>query len=34
MEFVVRDTAVTRPDGTPVADLHQVIMVRRPEAGR
>ncbi|MGJ5754483.1 MaoC dehydratase-like protein [Streptomyces puniciscabiei] len=34
MEFVVRDTAVTRPDGTPVADLHQVIMVRHPEAGR
>ncbi|MGP3925995.1 MaoC family dehydratase N-terminal domain-containing protein [Streptomyces sp. 8N616] len=28
MEFVVRDTTVTRPDGTPVADLHQVILVR------
>jgi len=34
MEFVVRDTAVPRPDGTPVADLHQVIMVRREESVR
>ncbi|MEU8622490.1 MaoC family dehydratase N-terminal domain-containing protein [Streptomyces sp. NPDC048623] len=34
MEFVVRDTAVTRTDGTPVADLHQVILVRHPEAAR
>ncbi|MET7777266.1 MaoC family dehydratase N-terminal domain-containing protein [Streptomyces mirabilis] len=34
MEFVVRDTAVTRPDGTAVADLHQVIMVRHPEGER
>ncbi|MDN3259821.1 MaoC family dehydratase N-terminal domain-containing protein [Streptomyces sp. CSDS2] len=34
MEFIVRDTAVTRTDGMPVADLHQVIMVRHPEASR
>jgi hypothetical protein len=34
MEFVVRDTAVTRPDGTAIADLHQVIMVRHPEGER
>ncbi|MFI9270982.1 MaoC family dehydratase N-terminal domain-containing protein [Kitasatospora sp. NPDC052896] len=29
LEFVVRDTAVTDAAGEPVADLHQVIAVRR-----
>lgn len=30
LEFVVRDSAVTDAAGEPVADLHQVIAVRRP----
>lgn len=28
LEFVVRDTAVSRPEGSPVADLRSVIAVR------
>ncbi|MCX5108452.1 MaoC family dehydratase N-terminal domain-containing protein [Streptomyces sp. NBC_00378] len=30
LEFVVRDTSVTDAAGEPVAELHQVIAVRRP----
>lgn len=31
LEFVVKRTAVTASDGTPVADLTSVIVVRNPE---
>ncbi|MGW4733060.1 FAS1-like dehydratase domain-containing protein [Streptomyces shenzhenensis] len=34
LELVTRDTAVTDADGTPVADLHQVLAVRRAPAAR
>ncbi|AHH18633.1 MaoC family dehydratase N-terminal domain-containing protein [Nocardia nova] len=34
LEFVVKQTAVTRADATPVADLTSVIVVRNPEANR
>ena len=30
LEFIVKDTAVTRADGTPIADLRSVIVVRDP----
>lgn len=30
LEFIVKDTAVTRADGVPVADLRSVIVVRNP----
>ncbi|TCK21924.1 FAS1-like dehydratase domain-containing protein [Pseudonocardia endophytica] len=34
MEFVVKDTAVTRADGSQVADLRTVAIIRAPEASR
>ncbi|WP_067569929.1 MaoC family dehydratase N-terminal domain-containing protein [Nocardia acidivorans] len=34
LEFIVKETAVTRPDGSPVADLKAVIVVRNPGVGR
>ncbi|MCJ0907287.1 MaoC family dehydratase N-terminal domain-containing protein [Rhodococcus sp. ARC_M6] len=34
MQFIVKETAVTRDDGSAVADLTSVIVVRNPEAGR
>lgn len=33
LEFIVKDTAVTRADGAPVADLRSVIVVRNPGGG-
>ncbi|GAY14527.1 MaoC family dehydratase N-terminal domain-containing protein [Mycobacterium sp. shizuoka-1] len=33
LEFIVKDTAVTRADGTPIADLRSVIVVRTPGGG-
>lgn len=33
LEFIVKDTVVTRADGSTVADLKTVIVVRNPEAG-
>jgi acyl dehydratase len=32
LEFIVKNTAVTRADGSAVADLQTVIVVRNPEA--
>ncbi|TDD52428.1 MaoC family dehydratase N-terminal domain-containing protein [Saccharopolyspora elongata] len=32
LEFVVRETAVTRDDGSAVADLKEVLIVRHPPA--
>ncbi|WP_405485152.1 MaoC family dehydratase N-terminal domain-containing protein [Nocardia sp. NBC_00511] len=34
LEFMVKETAVTRADGSPVADLKTVIVVRNPGAGK
>jgi acyl dehydratase len=34
LEFIVKDTSVTRADDSPVADLTSVIVVKNPEAGR
>lgn len=34
LEFLVRETAVTRADGSAVADLTSVIVVQNPEAAR
>ncbi|MFZ2965273.1 MAG: MaoC family dehydratase N-terminal domain-containing protein [Rhodoglobus sp.] len=31
LEFLSRESAVTRPDGTPVATLTEMIVVRHPE---
>jgi len=31
LEFIVKETAVSRSDGSPVADLTTVIVVRNPE---
>lgn len=33
LEFIVKETAVTRPDGSPVADLTSVIVIRNSGAG-
>ncbi|MUM33512.1 MaoC family dehydratase [Mycobacterium sp. CBMA361] len=30
LEFVVKETAITRTDGTPIADLRSVIVVQNP----
>ncbi|OIN79968.1 MaoC family dehydratase N-terminal domain-containing protein [Mycobacterium malmoense] len=30
LEFVVKDTAITRADGAPIADLRSVIVVQNP----
>ena len=30
LEFLVRDTAVTRGDGTPIAELQSVIVIQNP----
>lgn len=34
MQFVVKQTSVSRPDGTVVAELTSTIIVRNPEAAR
>ncbi|WP_405139104.1 MaoC family dehydratase N-terminal domain-containing protein [Nocardia sp. NBC_01388] len=34
LEFLVKETAVTRADGSPVADLRSVIVIRNPGAGK
>ncbi|MBB2503803.1 MaoC family dehydratase N-terminal domain-containing protein [Amycolatopsis echigonensis] len=34
LQFVVKQTAVARDDGTPVADLESVLVIRDPEAAR
>ncbi|MEU8900126.1 MaoC family dehydratase N-terminal domain-containing protein [Nocardia sp. NPDC048505] len=34
LEFLVKETAVTRPDGAPVADLRSTIVIRNPGAGK
>ncbi|MCU1640128.1 MAG: uncharacterized protein JWN03_403 [Nocardia sp.] len=34
LEFLVKETAVTRADGSAVADLKSVIVVRNPGAGK
>ncbi len=34
LEFIVKETAVTRADGSLVADLKTVIVVRNPGAGK
>ncbi|MDY6995634.1 MAG: MaoC family dehydratase N-terminal domain-containing protein [Actinomycetota bacterium] len=34
LQFVVKDTAVTASDGTAIADLRSVIVVRNPGGGR
>lgn len=34
LEFIVKETAVTRADGSAVADLKSVIVVRNPEADK
>ncbi len=34
LDFIVKDTAVTRSDGTLVAELKTVIVVRNPGAGK
>ncbi|NNH75216.1 MaoC family dehydratase [Nocardia uniformis] len=34
LDFIVKETAVTRADGTAVADLKSVIVVRNPGAGK
>ncbi|MET9492115.1 MaoC family dehydratase N-terminal domain-containing protein [Nocardia sp. NPDC006630] len=34
LEFLVKETAVTRADGSPVADLKSVIVIRNPGAGK
>lgn len=34
LEFIVKETAITRADGSAVADLKSVIVVRNPEAGK
>jgi acyl dehydratase len=34
LEFIVKNTAVTRADGSAVADLETVIVVRNPEAAQ
>lgn len=34
LDFIVKETVVTRADGSPVADLTSVIVVRNPEATR
>jgi len=34
MEFIVKDTTVSRADGSPVADLRTVAVVRDPGAAR
>ncbi|MCP2281038.1 FAS1-like dehydratase domain-containing protein [Nocardia amikacinitolerans] len=34
LEFIVKQTAVTRKDGTPVADLVSTLVIRHPEAAR
>ncbi|WP_040831225.1 MaoC family dehydratase N-terminal domain-containing protein [Nocardia jiangxiensis] len=34
LEFIVKETAITRVDGTAVADLKSVIVVRNPGAGQ
>ncbi|WP_330182889.1 MaoC family dehydratase N-terminal domain-containing protein [Nocardia sp. NBC_01503] len=34
LEFIVKETAVTRPDGSAVADLKAVVVVRNPGAGK
>ncbi|WP_396927359.1 MaoC family dehydratase N-terminal domain-containing protein [Mycolicibacterium sp.] len=31
LEFIAKETTVTRIDGTPIADLRSVIVVRNPE---
>lgn len=33
LEFIAKDTFVTRTDGTPIADLRSVIVVRNPGGG-
>lgn len=33
LDFIVKETAVTRADGAPVADLKSVIIVRNPGVG-
>jgi acyl dehydratase len=33
LEFIVKETAVTRADGSPVADLKSVIIARHPGVG-
>ncbi|MEV6059975.1 MaoC family dehydratase N-terminal domain-containing protein [Nocardia asteroides] len=32
LEFIIKETAVTRADGTPVADLTSTFVIRHPEA--
>ncbi|MFE3028362.1 MaoC family dehydratase N-terminal domain-containing protein [Nocardia tengchongensis] len=34
LEFLVKETAVTRADGSAVADLKSIIVVRNPGAGK
>ncbi|MGH3955244.1 MAG: FAS1-like dehydratase domain-containing protein [Mycobacterium sp.] len=34
LDFIVKDTAVTRSDGTLVAELKSVIVVRNPGVGK
>jgi acyl dehydratase len=34
LEFIVKETAITRADGTAVADLKSVIVVRNPGVGQ
>ncbi|MET4046680.1 MULTISPECIES: MaoC family dehydratase N-terminal domain-containing protein [unclassified Rhodococcus (in: high G+C Gram-positive bacteria)] len=34
LEFIVKDTAVTRADGSAVADLKSVLVVRNPGVGK